>query len=431
MQLEQKKSTKKKIIGSLTAAACSLLSGMTGPSIAAEAENKWSFDTAVQYYGERDRVTDYSGKIMARRTFVNGRRLTLSLGADALTGASANGAIAYRMAQTFTSPSGESSYTTAAGETPLDPSFQDTRLALAANWEQPLGRQSRGDLGVSFSNEYDYLHTGINARYSRDFNKRNTTLDISAAFARDSIDPEGGAPVPLAAMLGEGDQSTKMGSDSKTVADFLVGVTQVLGRRTLGRINYSLRSVSGYLNDPYKVVSVVDPLSGDPVPGSGDLNLYLYESRPDSRVKHTLFGQLKHHFQRDVTDISYRFMTDDWGISSHTVDLRYRWIMPTWYLQPHLRYYMQSEADFYVTHLLDGDPLPENASADYRLGDLDTYTIGLKYGRPFGDGMEWSVRLEYYQQLGTDPSGSMVGSLADFDQTPDVDALILQFGFRF
>ena len=27
----------------------------------------------------------------------------------------------------------------------------------------------------------------------------------------------------------------------------------------------------------------------------------------------------------NVLDLSYRYMTDDWEIDSHTVDVRYRW----------------------------------------------------------------------------------------------------------
>jgi hypothetical protein len=214
--------------------------------------------------------------------------------------------------------------------------------------------------------------------------------------------------------------------------DLLVGVTQVLGRRTLGQINYSMSRASGYLSDPYKVVSVVDGVTGDPVPYLGGINLYRFESRPDERLKHSLFAQVRHHFSRDFIDASYRFMTDDWGVTSHTVDLRYRW---KWhdkaYWQPHLRWYTQTAADFYTFGLIDGAALPANASADYRLGELDAYTVGLKYGRSLSDRREWSVRVEYYSQSGDGSPPQAFGSLTAFDLFPTVDAVIVQGGFTF
>jgi hypothetical protein len=41
------------------------------------------------------------------------------------------------------------------------------------------------------------------------------------------------------------------------------------------------------------------------------------------------------------------------------------------------------------------------------------------------------VRLEYYQQSPTESPGSAVGDLAAFDLTPDMKAVIVQFGYQF
>jgi hypothetical protein len=216
------------------------------------------------------------------------------------------------------------------------------------------------------------------------------------------------------------------------VLDLLFGVTQVLGPRTIAQLNYSLSDASGYLTDPYKLVSVIDADTGNPVPGPGDLNLVLYESRPDSRLQHSLFLRVKRQTRRaDVLDTSYRFVTDDWGVQSHTVDVRYRWQVGRFHLQPHVRYYMQGAADFYVPYLRDDLPLPSHASADYRLGELDAITLGLKYGLAIGGGQEWSVRAEYYTQSGTSPPGTAIGSLGTLELVPSLDAVIVQVGYRF
>ena len=75
-------------------------------------------------------------------------------------------------------------------------------------------------------------------------------------------------------MLDVGDDSSKAGRDSKDVLDLLLGFTQVIGPTTVLRVNYSYSDSSGYLNDPYKILSVVDPLTGDTLtrtPASGAL----------------------------------------------------------------------------------------------------------------------------------------------------------------
>lgn len=420
----------------LAAATCALL-GSSNASAESESD-RWSFDSTVLYYGESDnRVQDISAAISATRDFDDERKLGLSLTADTLTGASASGATALDGPQTFTSPSGNKTYTTSPGEIPLDDTFLDTRFAATASWTQPLARLYSFSAGVGLSTEYDYMHIGANLSLARDFNKRNTTVFAGVAWSQDDIDPVGGAPVPLSQMLDVGDASNKAGTGSKDVLDLLVGVTQVLGRNTVLRVNYSLSDSSGYLNDPYKIVSVVDPLTGDTVlrtspTGVGPTGTYLYESRPDSRLKHSLYSELKHAFGRPVLHVAYRFMTDDWGIDSHTADARLRWpIGDAYFVEPQLRYYMQNEADFYRSSLRADQPLPEYASADFRLGSFDAITVGLKFGGTTRSGSEWSTRLEYYMQSGKIPSDQIIGNQARREQYPDLDAVIVQFAYKF
>ena len=235
-------------------------------------------------------------------------------------------------------------------------------------------------------------------------------------------------------MLGLGNSANKRGDESKDVTDFLIGLTQVINRHTIVQFNYSLSQSDGYLTDPYKVLSVVDPVTGNPVPGPAGSGLYryLYESRPDTRDKQSVFALLKRDFNGDVFEASYRYMTDDWGVDSHTAELRYRFNFGTSrYLQPHVRFYQQTAADFYQTLLFAGAPLPAYASADHRLGEFDGVTLGLKYGQATASGNEWSARVEYYTQSGNASPGAAVGTLANLDLYPDLNALIAQFSYKF
>ena len=422
----------------LAAATCALLGSAVAAPVAAQDEDSgWSFDSALLYYGESDgRVRDISAAVSALRDFGDERKFSTTLTADTLTGASASGAIALDRPQTFTSPSGRAVYTTLAGAVPLDDTFHDTRFAANASWTQTLARLYTVSAGAGFSTEYDYTHIGANLSLARDFNKRNTTVNAGVAWSQDDSNPVGGRPIPLSQMLDVGNTSNKRdGGASKDVLDLLLGFTQVLNRTTVLRVNYSYSDSSGYLNDPYKMLSVVDPLTGDTlarVPiGQGPNGVYLFESRPDARTKQSLFAEVKHSFGNPVMHFSYRYMTDDWGINSHTGEVRLRWPLGDGYIEPQLRYYTQSAADFYRASLVSGTALPRYASADFRLGDFDATTIGVKYGHGTTSGNEWSIRAEYYQQNGSVPSEQIIGNQANREQYPDLSAVIVQFGYRF
>ena len=422
----------------LASATCTLLGSAPAAGLAQDARS-WEVDTALMYYGESDeRVQDASLGIAARRDFDDDRLLDLNLTVDTLTGASPSGAVAQSSAQTFTSPSGNATYSTPAGEIPLDDTFLDTRFALGAGWTQPFARLYEASAGISFSTEYDYTHLGANVGLTRDFNRRNTSVSLALAYAADDVDPVGGTPLPLSTMLEVGDLSNRRGKESKDVIDVVLGVTQVVSRTTIVRFNYSFSTASGYLNDPYKFLSVVDAVTGDTLvhplaPGAeGPTGIYRFESRPDSRTKHAAYGEVKHYLGGKVLDVAYRFMTDDWGIDSHTLETRLRWpVGAASYLEPHVRYYTQTAADFYRMSLDSGQTLPRFASADYRLGEFDAVTVGLKLGHETRSGNEWNVRFEYYRQAGDVPAGQLIGNQLARPQLPDLDAVIVQASYRF
>ncbi|HEX9852581.1 MAG TPA: DUF3570 domain-containing protein, partial [Woeseiaceae bacterium] len=144
------------------------------------------------------------------------------------------------------------------------------------------------------------------------------------------------------------------------------------------------------------------------------------------------YGQAKYYMSGKVLDLSYRYMTDDWEIDSHTLEARYR--LPFGdrrYLEPHVRWYTQTAADFYRISLVDGAPPLEFASSDYRLGEFDAITVGMKYGWKTRSDNEMSVRLEYYMQDGSAPPDQIIGNQAGRELYPDLDAIIAQFSYRF
>ena len=207
-------------------------------------------------------------------------------------------------------------------------------------------------------------------------------------------------------------------------AELLLGWTQIVNRRFLFQLNYSFADVSGYLTDPFKILSVID--------NSAVAQDYVYESRPESRTQHTLFAMGKYHLENSIVDASYRFLTDDWGITSHTIDFKWHLFSgDNSFWEPHIRFYQQSAADFYNPYLVDGLALPEFASADYRVGEMTAVTLGIKYGFTLSGGNLMEIRAEYYKQTPTSNGAEAVAAASGLELYPEVDAFILQFTYSF
>ncbi len=431
--------SKQKVSSVLAAASSALL----GNAVAADGDffdfsKNWSFDTGFLYYGETDRVSALEGVFNATRELDINNKFNFKVTLDSLTGASPSGAIVQPGVQTFTRPSGRGEYTVDGYEIPLDDTFRDTRLQLNSQWTQPAGENTISSYGIHFSKEYDYLSLALNGSLAWEMNKKNSTFSIGVSFANDKFEPVGGIPVAFAAMVTGRDQyptdadywndfnaTRDRSDDTKQTSDLLLGWTQIINRSTIMQFNYSYSNVSGYLTDPFKVVSQVDT--------GGLATQHLYEHRPDKRQKHSFYWQTKHHYDGDsVSDFSVRYMTDDWEIDSVTLDYKHFFQLGSHgYLEPQFRWYQQSAAEFYTPYLMDNDPLPEFASADIRLGEFSAYTIGLKYGWTTDAGNEMAVRLSYYKQTPDDVKSSHPGVLNGLDIYPDLDAFFVQYTFSF
>jgi hypothetical protein len=418
---------KRKLSGALSLASCSLL-GL--PS--AQAESEWDVETAVMYYSENDRVSAIEPILSMRKELSDEEFLNLKFTLDSLTGASATGAVPSTQIQTFSTPSGNDTYLVAPNETPLDPTFFDTRAQFSLGWDKPIERTLRRNLGFNISKEFDFTSISGNASWTWDTNLRNTSYTLGANIEFDWIEPVGGAPLPLSSqdltasppILRDGD------TKQKQVYDLLLGVTQIIDRTSLVQFNLSFSLADGYLNDPYKLVSRVDSTVG---PNEGEPIDQIYENRPDSRQRTGLYSRYKKQLgNRDIFSISYRYMNDDWGIDSHTIDTSYRWRLDNgYYIQPGVRYYEQTAATFYRYFLLDSDTIPETVTADYRLGELTTYTFGVKFGYSDNRNNNWSIRLERYLQSGESHPDVAIGQLRGQDLYPDVEATIIQFSYSF
>jgi Protein of unknown function (DUF3570) len=390
----------------------------------------WSVDSALAYYHEDGRIQAIEPVVDVAKVFADGQALNFNVTFDALSGASPNGALTSRSAQTFASPSGKPKhqYTTAPGQLPVDPDYNDDRIAVGGNWTVPFTRVDQVSVGGKFSAEDDFFSATVNASIAHDFNERNTTLSFGVDNEFDSIHPIGGAPVPGSDYeLAE----KQTGGKTKDGVGMLLGVTQVMTRNWLSEFNISVDRFHGYLNDPYKFASVIN--------STGGTTGYEYENRPDQRTRKSAYWENRVGWSSQVsTALSLRYMSDDWGVRSDTAQLHLRWTFANRqrYIEPTIRWYRQTAADFYMPFILNTEkPTTGYESSDSRLGAFHALTYGVKYARKLpGLGSrpesEISIRAEYYQQT-FDERVPVPAGLQELDLYPGLKAVLVQIGWRF
>jgi len=390
----------------------------------------WSVDSALAYYHENGRIQAVEPVVDVAKVFANGQSLNFNATFDALSGASPNGALPSRSAQTFASPSGKAGhqYTVGPGQLPADPNYHDTRVAVGGDWTVPFTRVDQVTVGGKVSAEEDFFSATVNASIAHDFNDKNTTVSFGIDNEFDSIHPIGGAPLPGSDYALAEKQT---GSESKDGVGLLLGVTQVMTRNWLTEFNISVDRFKGYLNDPYKFTSIID--------SAGGTTGYEYEIRPDQRTRKSAYWENRVAWSSRIsTALSLRYMTDDWSVKSDTAQLHLRWSLSNRdrYLEPTVRWYRQTAADFFTPFVLNTQkPTTDYESSDSRLAAFHAVTYGVKYaqklaglgGRPES---EISIRAEYYQQT-LDVRTPVPEALQGLDLYPGLKAVLVQVGWRF
>lgn len=405
-------------------------------------------DSAVLFYQEAGgRVRTIEPVVSATMNSSTGDALSVRLTSDTLTGATPNGAAPSRLSQTFITPahapgtstvvtgaSGGSTivtipgtgtvarqYITAPNQLPVDSGFRDQRYAIDLGYVDQWDADTRLNLGGSASVERDYTSFTLGFGAARDFNQKNTTASAGLNFEFDQSRPYFGTPQPLTVMSA----TPKGANQTKVVSSVVLGVTQVMSRRWIAQLSYNIGATDGYQTDPYRIISVVDSISGDPVQ-------YLYESRPKTRIRQSVYLGNKIAFGPTVTDLSARYYHDSWGVNSVTAAIAERIALTRWlYIEPQARYYSQNAANFFHDYLINSQPTPGFATSDSRLGKFKAITLGAKIGLKVGHTGELYLQGENYRQTGDSHPAGAVGAMAKENLFTGVNASSVIVGYTF
>lgn len=377
---------KKNIKQKLALASCTLLSQQAG---AEAVENDWIFDSSFANYRESDdRVSVNKFVVDVSGTISEGNAVDLMVVFDTMTGSTPTGAVLNSSVTSVTGTSGAGGFTATGQAAALAP-FDDTRLAVKVDLTHENSSRMRTTTGANISVENDYTSLGGSANIAIDSKTKQYTQSYGLSFSFDEISQTGGqTPEPMAEVNG----AQFFGEGERNAFELMGGLTTVVSPTMLWQNNIWLQKSRGYHTDPYKVVSIASV---------ADVELArVYESRPESRLKKVFYSKwVQKIVDTQTLHISYRYSSDDWDVKSHTIDTTYRWDIGTrQYIQSHLRLFKQSAAEFFTRSIPLNDflfgNLPTFASADNRLDETDSYTVGIKFGKPVSDNGEVRVSLD-------------------------------------
>jgi uncharacterized protein DUF3570 len=200
------------------------------------------------------------------------------------------------------------------------PRFSENRIELGTNAQVGFSQSTEGTIGYTHSGENDWQSHAVELGFSRDLAKKNAKLTIGYGFTRNYVgrahDPNFEKQLDI-----QGAQ---------------IGISQILDKKTLASLAYTLSSASGYQGSPYRFITTMDGIA-EP------------ESPPDHRLRHAITARVMHMFgTANTVDAQYRLYFDDWGIASHTGELAYtRSFTKAWNLRLRVRGYRQRHASFY------------------------------------------------------------------------------------
>jgi Protein of unknown function (DUF3570) len=198
---------------------------------------------------------------------------------------------------------------------------------------------------------------------------------------------------------------------TKLVNNLQVGLTGVLGRATIGSVQWDGSFERGYLAKPYRYVPLFAPGQGASVPPGASidlvnrlrLNLRPSEQLPSARDRYAVSGHLAHRYDGSTLRLDERLYVDSWGLLASTSELRFIIDLGRRLeLWPHLRYHAQGAVSFWqrAYEAVPGPGgtlgVPVLRAGDRELSPLQTIVLGggARVKLAEAPGTQWDLVLE-------------------------------------
>lgn len=247
--------------------------------------------------------------------------------------------------------------------------IRDHRSAATAALTHDSGGNDTTTISATYSQERDYHSAALGAERTLPLNTA-LTLGFGGSVSHDLINP---FDAVLYGRIQRAEKNTTSGFASLSL---------VLDRVSVIESGLQLDYQSGYLSDPYKLVSVGDTLDPD--------------TRPDRRAEAAWLVRYRRAFGENAAlHLDSRLAANSWGQRSLTLEASwYQSLRGGWQLIPGVRYYSQSRARFYAPFFAAGSG--PDFSSDYRLGAFGAAALNLDLRKRIGH-WEFSAGAERYR----------------------------------
>ncbi|PCJ17669.1 MAG: hypothetical protein COA96_17580 [SAR86 cluster bacterium] len=213
------------------------------------------------------------------------------------------------------------------------------------------------NLGYSEEDDYRATYFGVNGE--QHFNNDLTSVSLGFSYSADDIFPT------------DAKIFNRVNKEDKRSTSAFMSISQVINQFSSFQSAISLTRQSGFLSDPYKLIDV----------------------RPESKRQISWSNSYRRFFKNAnaAWHINYRYYHDDFGISSHTVDMSWHQnIGRSIKVIPIVRYYSQSAANFFTNVDDFLKPVTQYQSSDYRLSAFGAISGGLNFVADLG---QWTATL--------------------------------------
>ncbi|WP_264753878.1 MULTISPECIES: DUF3570 domain-containing protein [unclassified Marinobacter] len=238
-------------------------------------------------------------------------------------------------------------------------------LATASPYEEERNEYT---FGVDYLHDKSILSLGFTNSTENDYEANTVYFSVSQEFF-------GGMSTVTMGYASGWDEVGRVGNDSfSEEADrrnYQLGLSQVVTRNSLVGLDLEVVTDEGFLQNPYRQNRYIDP---------NDSTGFLYqpERYPETRTSTSVAMRALYYLPyRASIRGEYRYFSDTWGINAHTVELGYvHGLNQHWTLEGSIRYYSQSEADFY-SDLFPFENSQTHLARDKELSSLSGTTLAV------------------------------------------------------
>jgi hypothetical protein len=292
-------------------------------------------------------------------------------------------------------------YTSASSDN-IDPhtissaSSRDTRIYPSASWsvENEKKRTTVG-FNVSASHEFDYLSLGLGASFSKESKDRSREFTLKMQAYLDQVTII--LPIELRKdTISSQQHHINYPTSPRDSYSASLSLSQIINKRLQVLFLTDITYQQGFLSLPFYRVYFNN-------------NTEKTELLPSQRFKLPVGARANYFLGNSIIIRSfYRFYVDDWGITSHTIDLETAIkITPFFSVAPFYRFYTQTAVNYFAPYKMHA-PTDQYYTSDYDLSAFHSNFIGtgFRISPPKGilGEQNWSmleIRYGHYMQSNT------------------------------